>query len=64
MQAELDSLKEDMRDILPNYETYYQNKEFRQRLMKYSILDDTDAWSHSERQSLHLTPYIKKSMEE
>jgi len=32
--------------------------------MKYTILAETDAWSSSERQQLHMTPYIKKCMEE
>ena len=34
---------------MPNYEKYYKNKDFKARLLKYSILESTDAWSVTER---------------
>ena len=41
----MDIIKDNFKDTLPNYEKYFSNKEFRGRLMKYSILEHTDTWS-------------------
>ena len=60
----MDIIKDNFKDTLPNYEKYFSNKEFRGRLMKYSILEHTDTWSQSERQQLHMTPGIRKLMED
>ena len=49
---------------MPNYEKYYKNKDFKARLLKYSILESTDAWSVTERQQNHMNKQILKLMDE
>jgi len=38
LKTELENLKENLQLVLPNHEHYYKNKEFRARLMKFSIV--------------------------
>ena len=64
LKREIETLKDNFSDLMPNYDKYYKNTELRSRLLKYSTIDELDAWSNTERQSLHMTPYIKKCMEE
>lgn len=49
LQLEIDTLKDNFKDVLPNYEKYFKDYELKQRLMRFSILENTDAWEHSER---------------
>ena len=42
-------MKDNFKDILPNYEKYYTNKELRKRLLKYSVREEVDFWTTTER---------------
>ena len=63
LEAEIATMKEDFKDLLPNYEKYMKNPELRGRLMKYSVMKEIDAWNPSERQALHFSEPIRKEME-